>query len=92
MLTIEKIKEYCIQVDLENVLSGDKSIGAYGKNKDHITFTCEKDIRLFYYSINLKDLLQTYSSYNGLECYKADEPKDYKESYSLDILSIIELL
>jgi hypothetical protein len=33
MLTIEKIKEYCIQVDLQNVLSGDKSIGAYSKTQ-----------------------------------------------------------
>ena len=92
MLTIEKIKEYCIQVDLQNVLSGDKSIGAYSKTQKTITFTCEKDIRLFYFNINLKDLLQTYSSYNGLECYKAAKPKDYGESYNLDILTIINEL
>jgi hypothetical protein len=62
------------------------------KLKKTITFTCEKDIRLFYFNINLKDLLQTYSSYNGLECYKVDEPKDYGESYNLDILTIINEL
>lgn len=92
MKTIEEIREYCVQVDLGNVLNGDKSIGAYSKGRKPIVFTCEKDIRLFYYNISLKDLLNTYSSYNGLECYKADEPKDYRESYNLDILSILELL
>ena len=91
-MSIEDIKEYCIQVDLENVLDGDESIGAYAIGKPTITFTCEKDIRLFYYSISIKDLLQTYSSYNGLECYRADEPADYRKSYNVDILEIIEHL
>ena len=92
MLTINKIKEYCINVDLENILNGDKSIGAYCKNQKTITFTCEKDIRLFYFNISLKDLLLTYSSYNGLECYRADEPKDYRKDYNLDIIEIINEL
>ncbi len=91
-MTIEEIKEYCIQVDLENVLSGDTSIGAYNKGCEPIQFTCEKDIRLFYYKISILELLQTFSSYNGLECYIADEPEDYTKSYSVDILSILEYL
>ena len=92
MITIEKIREYCIEVDLENVLGGDESIGAYSKNQKPITFTCEKDIRLYYYNISLKDLLKTYSSYNGLECYKADEPNNYRKYYNLDIIELINEL
>ena len=91
-MTIKEIKEYCIQVDLENVLGGDTSIGAYKKGCEPIQFTCEKDIRLFYYKISLIDLLQTYASYNGLECYRADEPKDYAETYNIDVMSILEYL
>ena len=91
-MTIEEIKEYCIQVDLQNVLDGDTSIGAYGKGTEPIQFTCEKDIRLFYYRIGLMELLQTFSSYNGLECYRADEPEDYAKSYTVDVLSILEYL
>ncbi len=92
MLTINKIKEYCIQIDLQNVLSGNESIGAYGKNQKTIAFTSEKDIRLFYFNISLKDLLLTYSSYNGLECYKADEPGNYRNDYNLDIIEILNEL
>ena len=91
-MKIEDIKEYCIQVDLENVLSGDDSIGAHAIGKPTITFTCEKDIRLFYYKIGLVDLLQVFSQYNGLECYRADEPEDYRKAYNIDILEIIEHL
>jgi hypothetical protein len=74
-MKIEDIKEYCIQVDLDNVLSGD-----------------EKDIRLFYYKIGLVELLQVFSQYNGLTCYRADEPEDYRKAYNIDILEIIEHL
>lgn len=91
-MTIEEIKEYCIQVDLRNVLNGDTSIGAHAKGSKSIQFTCEKDIRLFYYNISLIELLQTFSSYNGLECYRADEPEDYTKSYSVDILSVLEYI
>jgi len=91
-MTIQEIKEYCIQVDLQNVLDGDTSIGAYEKGKQPIQFTCEKDIRLFYYKISLIDLLQTFASYNGLECYRADEPEDYSKCYNVDILSVLEYL
>ena len=55
--TLDEIKEFCIAVDLQNVLDGDDSIGAFEKGKTPIQFTSEKDIRLFYYKINLKDLL-----------------------------------
>ena len=91
MKTIEEIKEYCINVDLQNVDAGDKSIGAYRGGK-FIRFRDRHDIELFYSNISLKDLLSIYSAYNGLKCYKVDEPKDYKESYSIDILEILEYL
>jgi preprotein translocase subunit SecA len=77
MLNIEKIKQECIDIDMQNIEDGDKSID---------------DLNLFYSSITLKELLTIYSEYNGLKCYKDDEPKEYRESYNLDILSILELL
>lgn len=77
MLNIEKIKQECIDIDMQNVAVGDKSID---------------DLNLFYSSITLKELLTIYSEYNGLKCYKNDEPKEYRESYNLDILSILELI
>ncbi len=77
MLNIEKIKQECIDIDMQNVAVGDKSID---------------DLNLFYNSITLKELLTIYSEYNGLKCYKNDEPKEYRESYNLDILSVLELL
>ncbi len=77
MLNIEKIKQECIDIDMQNIEDGDKSID---------------NLNLFYNSITLKELLTIYSQYNGLKCYKNDEPKEYRESYNLDILSILELL
>tara|TARA_R110002020_G_scaffold466383_2_gene688888 strand:- start:131 stop:364 length:234 start_codon:yes stop_codon:yes gene_type:complete len=77
MLNIEKIKQECIDIDMQNIEDDDKSID---------------DLNLFYNSITLKELLTIYSEYNGLKCYKNDEPKEYRESYNLDILSILELL
>lgn len=77
MLNIEKIKQECIDIDMQNIEDGDKSID---------------DLNLFYNSITLKELLTIYSEYNGLKCYKNDEPKEYRESYNLDILSVLELL
>ncbi len=77
MLNIEKIKQECIDIDMQNIEDGDKSID---------------DLNLFYNSITLKELLTIYSEYNGLKCYKNDEPKEYRESYNLDILSILELI
>ena len=77
MLNIEKIKQECIDIDMQNIEDDDKSID---------------DLNLFYNSITLKELLTIYSEYNGLKCYKNDEPKEYREPYNLDILSILELL
>ena len=77
MLNIEKIKQECIDIDMQNIEDDDKSID---------------DLNLFYNSITLKELLTIYSEYNGLKCYKNDEPKEYRESYNLDILSILELI
>ncbi len=89
MRTIKEIKEYCVQVDLQNVLAGDKSIQAYDGD-NHIPLTTEKEIRLFYMNANIKDLLQIYAEYNGLKCYKKDEPEDYAISYGLDIIDLIQ--
>lgn len=91
MKTIEEIREYCINVDLQNVDSGDKSIGV-GRGAKFIRFRDRHDIELFYRNTSLKDLLSTYSAYNGLKLRKLYEPKDYKESYSIDILDILENL
>ena len=91
MLTIEKIKQECIDIDMQNVDAGDKSIGTYVNGK-FIQFRDLEDVELFYSNISLKELLEIYSSYNGLECYRVDEPKEYRDSYNLDILTILELL
>ena len=91
MMTIKKIKEKCIDIDMLNIDAGDKSIGTYIDGK-FLQFRDLHDVELFYSNISLKELLKIYSQYNGLSCYKSDEPKDYRESYNLDILSILELL
>ena len=91
MKTIEEIKEDCIDIDLQNVDAGDKSIGTY-RGEEFIRFRDRHDIELFYSNISLKDLLDIYSEYNGLKDYKSENPKDYKESYSIDVLDILENL
>jgi len=91
MLSIEKIKKECIDIDMQNIDSGDKSIGTY-IDGNFLQFRDLHDVELFYSNISLKELLTIYSQYNGLKCYKASEPKDYRESYNLDILTILELL
>ena len=91
MLTLEKIKQECIDIDMTNIDAGDKSIGTYVDDK-FIQFRDLHDVELFYSNISLKELLTIYSQYNGLSCYKSDEPKDYRESYNLDILTIINEL
>lgn len=91
MLTLEKIKQECIDIDMTNIDAGDKSIGTYVDDK-FIQFRDLHDVELFYSNISLKELLTIYSQYMGLSCYKSDEPKDYRESYNLDILTIINEL
>jgi hypothetical protein len=90
-MSIEEIKKCCIEIDMANLDAGDKSIGTFIGDKFY-QFRDLHDVELFYSNMSLKELLKIYSSYNGLECYRVDEPKDYLKSYSLDILSIIELL
>jgi len=96
MLNIEKIKQECIDIDMQNLEDGDKSIEDLNLFYNSITFEdgdkSIEDLNLFYNSITLKELLTIYSEYNGLKCYKNDEPKEYRESYNLDILSILELI
>lgn len=91
MLTIEKIKQECIDIDMSNIDSGDTSIGTY-VDGEFYQFRDLHDVKLFYANISLKELLTIYSQYMGLSCYKSDEPKDYRESYNLDILTIIKEL
>lgn len=89
-MTIEEIKEYCIEVDMANIVA-DQSLVIKDGYK-YQTLTNEKEVRLFYHSISLKELLKIFSEYNGLKCYRKEEPEDYSKSYSVDILSIIEEL
>tara|TARA_B100001094_G_scaffold148754_1_gene144058 strand:+ start:1647 stop:1922 length:276 start_codon:yes stop_codon:yes gene_type:complete len=91
MLTIEKIKQECIGIDMQNIDAGDTSIGTY-VDGEFLQFRDSHDVELFYANISLKELLTIYSQYMGLSCYKSDEPKEYRESYSLDILTIINEL
>ncbi len=91
MLTIEKIKQECIDIDMSNIDLGDKSIGTY-VDGEFYQFRFLHEVKLFYANISLRELLTIYSQYNGLSCYKSDEPKEYRESYNLDILTIINEL
>lgn len=50
------------------------------------------EIASYYEDISFKKLLNIYSQYNGLKCYSSEEHKDYVESYSIDILSLLEIL
>lgn len=90
-MTIKEIKEDCIQIDLANVESGDGSIGTF-VDGEFIQFRDEHDIRLFYSSISLKELLTIYSQYNGLQCLKNDGESLKEHGYTIDILEIIENL
>tara|TARA_R100000426_G_scaffold33950_1_gene27509 strand:- start:387 stop:704 length:318 start_codon:yes stop_codon:yes gene_type:complete len=74
MKTIDEIKEYCVQVDLN----------------DPSNESTEDDIRSFYDEQSLEYVLEIYSTYLGLEDYKRDNPEDYKKTYGLDILSVLE--
>tara|TARA_R110000803_G_scaffold114067_1_gene182532 strand:+ start:6107 stop:6382 length:276 start_codon:yes stop_codon:yes gene_type:complete len=91
MLTLEKIKQECIDIDMANIDAGDKSIGTH-IDGEFYQFTFLHEVKLFYANISLKELLTIYSQYMGLSCHKSDEPKDYRESYNLDILTIINEL
>ena len=91
MLTLEKIKQECIDIDMTNINAGDKSIGTH-IDGEFYQFRFLHEVKLFYANISLKELLNIYSQYNGLKCYKTDEPKDYRDSYNLDILTIINEL
>ena len=46
----------------------------------------------FYDNISFRKLLNIYSQYNGLSDYKEEEPEDYQKSYSVDMLTILEIL
>ena len=50
------------------------------------------EVNDYYDNISFRKLLHIYSQYNGLSDYKDEEPKDYYESYSVDMLTILEIL
>lgn len=52
----------------------------------------KEEIQSYYKDISFKKLLDIYSQYNGLKCYSSEEPEDYIKSYSIDILSLLEIL
>jgi len=90
-MTIKEIKEDCIQIDLANVLLGDESIGTYVDGK-FLPFKDENDVRLFYSSISVKELLDIFSQYNGLKCLKNDGESLREHGYVVDIDSLLEYL
>tara|TARA_R100000951_G_scaffold5971_1_gene6302 strand:+ start:448 stop:675 length:228 start_codon:yes stop_codon:yes gene_type:complete len=51
-----------------------------------------KEIELYYKDISFKKLLHIYIEYNGLKCYRKEEPQDYKETYSIDMISLLQIL
>lgn len=90
MKTIAEIKEECIDIDLANIRF-DNSIGVSLPNKDFLQFEDEKDIRIYYSNINLKQLLKIYSQYMGLSCLEQEESLE-KFGYTLSITDIINQL
>ena len=74
MKTIDEIQEYCVQVDLN----------------DPSNELTEDDIRSFYDKQSLEYVLDIYSAHLCLKDYKRDNPEDYKKTYGLDILSVLE--
>jgi len=90
-MTIQEIKEDCIQIDLANVELGDESIGTF-VNGEFLPFKDEIDVRIFYSNISIKELLNIYSSYNGLKCLKNDGESLREHGYVVDIDSLMEYL
>ena len=74
MKTIDEIQEYCVQYDLNNL-------------SNELT---EDNIRSFYDKQSLEYVLDIYSSYMGLSDYKKENLEDYKNTYGLDILTLLE--
>ena len=52
----------------------------------------EKEIKSYYEDISFKKLLHIYIQYNGLGCYQKEEPKDYKDTYSIDLITLSKIL
>lgn len=51
-----------------------------------------KDVNDYYDNISFKELLHIYCQYNGLKDYKEEEIEDYIKSYSIDMLTLLEIL
>ena len=52
----------------------------------------KENITNYYKNISFLKLLHIYNQYNGLKCYKEEELKDFKQSYSVDFLELEEIL
>jgi len=89
-MTIQEIKDCCIEIDFANMEVGDKSIGTF-INEKFYSFRDIHDLELFYSNISLKDLLTIYSSYNGLKCLSQEENLK-EQGYAVDILELLKHL
>tara|TARA_B110000858_G_scaffold181585_1_gene220165 strand:- start:340 stop:618 length:279 start_codon:yes stop_codon:yes gene_type:complete len=90
-MTIQQIKDDCINIDIQNINADDDTIGTYINGK-FTQFRDLHDVELFYSNISLKELLTIYSQYNGLDCYKKDNIENYNKSCNIDILELINEL
>jgi|TARA_Y100000015_G_scaffold40126_1_gene44683 hypothetical protein len=52
----------------------------------------EKEIECYYEDIAFEKLLHIYIQYNGLKCYQQEEPEDYKNFYSIDLITLLKIL
>ena len=50
------------------------------------------EIEDYYNNIELIDLFRIYISYNGLKDYRDEEPDSYKQHYSIDLITLLEVL
>jgi hypothetical protein len=82
--TIQDIKNECIALDISNLGSIGTTID--GKWYD---FKTAKEIELFYEKMSLKELLHTYSQYNGIKDYNKENPSD---RYTIDLMDVLENL
>ena len=51
-----------------------------------------KEVNDYYDNISFKKLLHIYSQYLGLRDYKEENPKQYALAYSIDMLTLLEIL
>ena len=51
-----------------------------------------KEIEAYYRDIAFKTLIRIFVSYNGLKCYREEEPEYYIKHYSIDLITLLEIL